>query len=110
MFSGFGLNVQLTPASAPPHEKVTEPATELVDFTDRLNAALPFTLITADTGEVAPFTPLRVETGGGAGPSESPLRKTSGLRPEFPRPTEHALPLPSIALSPPFAVTVGALA
>jgi hypothetical protein len=86
MFSGFGLNVQLTPAGAPPHEKVKEPATVLVDFTDRLNVALPFTLISAETGEIDAVTPLRLKTGG-ASPGESPLSRMSALLPEFPSQT-----------------------
>jgi hypothetical protein len=88
MFSGFGLNVQATPAGAPPHENVKEPATVFVDFTDKLNVAVPFTLITADAGEIDAVTPLRLKTGGGGvSPWESPLSRMSALLPEFPSQT-----------------------
>jgi hypothetical protein len=85
MFSGFGLNVQVTPAGAPPHENAKEPATAFVDLTDKLNVAEPFTLMTVDTGETDAVTPLRLKTGGGGvSPCESPLSRMSALLPEFP--------------------------
>src|SRR5579872_2638311 len=104
-----GVNVQLTPAGAPPHASVTDPGTGLVDCSDTAKLAAPPTLIVADAGDTDALTCARLNGGGVVIPGESPLIRTSPPLPALPNHTTYTLPLASAAICPVLAAAVGAL-